>query len=367
MTLPLTLSRYIGRQFLLTIGYTALALSAVALVVDAVELIRRTSGKAIPVGAVLEMALLKNPGGLEKLLPFAVLVGGLLALSRLTRSQELVVARAAGVSVWQILAPAVIVVFAMGIISATVFNPLASVMLLKYEKMEGKYITGRPSLLAVSESGLWLRQIEGEGAATGEHIIYAQRLLQGDMSLTGVIVFAFDAAGRFTERLDADSARLEKGALRLNGVIRSRAGKPPERFARVALPTRLELEHIQDSFATPETIPFWKLPSFIRVLEEAGFSALRHRIYWQSRLASPFLYAGMVLLAALFALRLPRLGRVSQLIVAGLASGFGLHFFTNIVHALGMAGTLPVALAAWAPAGIILMLSSATLLHLEDG
>jgi lipopolysaccharide export system permease protein len=40
---------------------------------------------------------------------------------------------------------------------------------------------------------------------------------------------------------------------------------------------------------------------------------------------------------------------------------------SNLVFAIGLAGTLPVIIAAWTPALIILMLGVASLLHLEDG
>lgn len=368
MHIPLTLSSYIGRRFLFAILCAALALTAIGLLVDAVELIRRAAGKdMVPASAIMHMALLKAPNMLEKLLPFGVLVGSMLAFMRLTRSQELVVARAAGVSVWQFLLPALAVALCLGVLMAAVFNPLASVLLLKFEKIEGRYLSGKPSLLAVSPSGLWLRQMEEDWPEIGEHIIHALRISQTDMSFSRVIVFAFDKAERFFERLDAESAILEPGVLVLKEVTRSLPGKPPEALPEYRLPTNLRMEHIQDSFASPETISFWKLPFFIDVLENAGFSALRHRLYWHSLLAAPFLYCGMVLIAALFSLRLPRFGRIGVLLATGMASGFLLRFLTDIVNALGMAGTLPVAMAAWTPAAIILMIGAGTLLHMEDG
>ena len=44
-----------------------------------------------------------------------------------------------------------------------------------------------------------------------------------------------------------------------------------------------------------------------------------------------------------------------------------MHFFTDIIFALGSAGTIPVMLAAWTPALVTIMLGASLLLHLEDG
>jgi lipopolysaccharide export system permease protein len=187
------------------------------------------------------------------------------------------------------------------------------------------------------------------------------------MEFAHVIVFTTDKKGKFIERLDAERAALEPGILHLYKITRSVPGQPPQSMPDYRLPTTLTLTHIQDSFASPETLSFWHLPSFIVMLENAGFSALHHRMYWHSLLANPFLMAGTVLVAAVFSLRLPRRGKIGLLIVSGIVSGFLLHFFTDIIFALGTAGTLPVMLAAWTPAIVVMMTGAALLLHLEDG
>jgi len=368
MKLPWTLFQYIARHFLLAILLALFGLVVISTLIDIVELIRRASGKEdVPLGVILELALLRIPYLAQKLTPYAVLVGSMMALTRLTRTHELVVARSAGVSVWQFLAPALAVVMTLGVFMATVFSPFAAVLLLRYEHIEGKYLTGTPSLLSISSSGLWLRQIEDNEGNVGEHIIYTMRVSQSSMAFSHVIVFTYNKDKKFIERLDADNAKLEPGILHLYKVTRSVPGYPPQMLPDYLLPTTLTLTHIQDSFASPETMSFWHLPSFITMLEAAGFSALRHRLYWHSLLANPFLMAGTVFVAAVFSLRLPRRGKIGLLVVAGIISGFLLHFFTDIVFALGSAGTLPVWLAAWTPAIVVAMIGAALLLHLEDG
>lgn len=365
MRLPWTLSHYIGRHFLQSIMLALFGLMVIITLVDMVELLRRASGKeTVGVGVILQLLFLKMPGMAGQLVPYAVLIGSMLALTRLTRTHELVVARSAGVSVWQFLSPALAVVLALGVFMTTIFNPLSAAMMLRFEHLEGKYLTGRPSLLAVSSSGLWLRQIEGDGS---EHIIHSLRISQSDMSFSNVVIFTFDQQKKFVERLDAEHASLEPGNLYLRQVTRSIPGKPPVPIESAILPTTLTLGHIQESFASPETMSFWHLPAFSTMLENAGFSALKHRLYWQSLLASPLLLMGTVLVAAVFSLRLPRRGKVGILVVAGVVSGFMLHFFTDVIFALGSAGTLPVALAAWTPACVVVMIGAALLLHLEDG
>lgn len=368
MKLPWTLSRYIGRHFLLSIMLALFGLITITALIDVVEMIRRASGRdGVPFHIIITLTLLKIPGFAIKLMPYSVLIGSMMALTRLTRTQELVIARSAGISVWQFLAPAMVVVFAIGVFMTTLFNPFSAALMMRNEQIEGKYISGRANLMAVSSSGLWLRQIEENDPRISEHIIYSEKLLQNDMSFAKVIIFSFDKNKKFVERLDAQRATLVDNALHLQEVIRSVAGKAPETMKEYNLPTTMTLEHIQDSFASPETISFWHLPAFINMLENAGFSALKHKLYWQTLLANPFLMIGTVLIAAVFSLRSPRRGKIGILIVAGVVTGFLIHFFTDIIFAFGAAGTIPVILAAWTPALVAIMIGVSLLLHLEDG
>ncbi len=367
MKVPFTLSVYIGRQFLVAIAVVFAGLTLLIFLAELMEIVRRTGERPLPFGVLVEMGLLRMPYMAGRTLPFAALIGSMLALARLTRTSELAVMRAAGISVWQFLSPALVLAFGVGVLFVTVVNPISAAMLSRFEVIEGKYITGRPSLLAVSSSGLWLRQIEEGHKPLTEYIIHAVRISQANMELSEVIVFMFGEKNKFLARLDADSATLRNGYWDMKNVIYSVEGQPPVTYPDYQLPTDLTLAQIENSFASPMTLSFWQLPGFIAILEKAGFSALNHRIYWHSLLASPVLLAAMVFLGAVFSLRLPRRGGVAVLIAAGIATGFTLHFASDLISALGQAGSLPVVLAAWSPALVSLMAGVGLLLHFEDG
>lgn len=371
--MPVTFSFYIARHFLSGIAVALAVVMSVIELIDLVEMLRRTSGKeGVPGSAIVEMVLLKLPYMIETFLPYGVLIGGMLALTRLMRSQELVVARASGISVWQFLAPLLLMGLLLGGLSITVLNPVAAAMVARYEQLEDRYISGRPSLLTISASGLWLRQKESAAASINdktveEYILRATRISQADMSFTQVTVFTFDPDGAFIARIDADRAKLGNGYWEFNDAAISAPGLMPEKQALYHLPTKLEISEIRDSFAEPRTLSFWQLSRFIKTLEEAGFDALRHKVYWHATLALPLMLLGMVLMAAVFSLRLPRKGRASLMILGALVAGFVLFFLVNLFHAFGYSGSLPVELAAWAPPGILIMSALAALLHLEDG
>ena len=359
------LSLYLGRQFLFWFLCLAFALLAVIMLVDMVEIFRRVSQREHGGGilVVLGMVLLKAPSMFEKAIPFAALLGTAAMLWRLNRHHEIVVMRASGVSIWQILAPVVALAIAIGVVKVAVINPFSSAALLNYEVLEAKHIRGRTNLAAVARNGLWFRQ----SLAERSYILHARSISIEDVRLKDVVVFRMRDGDKFVSRIDAPAAVLEAGHWRIEDPVIAAPDAEPARPGMIRLPTDLTPENINDSFAPPETISFWALPSFIRVLENAGFSGVRHKLHWHAELALPLLLAAVVLLAATFSLRPTRQRGGTVVVAASLGTAFLLYFLTDVAHALGTSTKIPILMAAWAPVLVGLFAGVGILLHFEDG
>jgi lipopolysaccharide export system permease protein len=358
-----TLSSYIARQFFTWFLTFFLGLTGIIFLVTLVDLLDRVATKDVPIALTLELALLKLPHVSQEVMPFTVLFASLANFWRMSRSHEFVITRAAGISIWQSLFPIILVGIGIGIFAMTVLNPVAASLLGRFEQLETKHLKNTSSQLSVSKSGLWLRQTDGDGQA----VINAERLARDSATLENVIIFRLFADGTFKGRIDAASGRLLPGAWELRDAWLSEPNVAPQKFAQLSFPTDLTFDKILESFAPPETISFWALPGFIKVMEGAGFSGLRHNLQLHRLYAMPFLFVAMILLSASFSLRPPRRGRVAISILVGVITGFLLYFVSNFVFALGLSGKVPVVLAAWTPAGVSLMFGVSLLLHLEDG
>lgn len=362
--MPTTISFYIGRIFIVWVGIVFSVLIGLVALFETVELLRRAANRPeATLDLVLQMTALKLPHLSMELIPFAVLFGGMIAFWRLTRSNELIVCRAVGVSAWQFMGPAILGAFLLGVAQVGFINPLSAAMLSAFEKIEAKILKGQSSMLNISDTGLWLRQPE----ITGNSVIRASRMAPDEVVLYEVTIFQFEGVDRFTRRLDADRAALEDGFWVLNDVWITGPQLLPRQELTLRIPTTLTFEKIQDSFASPETMSFWELPGFIALLEESGFSAAKHRMQWYKLLSTPFLLCAIVLIAVPFSLRAQRRGGVLATVFLGVLSGFLLFLMSQALHALGEGEQLPALLAAWTPAGVSSMLGVAILLHQEDG
>ena len=85
----------------------------------------------------------------------------MIAFLNLSRKMELVVVRAAGLSVWQFLIPPLAVVVLIGVLSVTAYNPASTWMKQRSDEIESK-VFGGPAMGSV---GMWIRQKSIDGQA----------------------------------------------------------------------------------------------------------------------------------------------------------------------------------------------------------
>ncbi len=365
-----TLSLYIARQFSAAALAMVAALSGLVSLFDFIELLRRAATKPdVSFGLVLQIAALRLPYIMLQILPFAILLGGILVFWRLTRSSELIVARAAGISAWQFLSAPVGCATLFGLLATAIVSPLSSAMLARAESLDNTYLKSGGGPLALAGGQLWLRQSDRQLTPNGVAILNAHSVSLHNGTLLGseVSVFRLNSVDRELERVEASDAELTPGAWLLHGARTMLPDHLPQDVGTMRLPTDLTVSRVQESFASPDTLSVWALPGFIALLQRSGFSAVRHRLHFQSLLALPLLSATMALVSAGFSMRPTRRGGVAQMIGSGVAAGFLLFVVSKVTEEFGQSGAIPVELAAWAPALSGLMLAVSLLLHLEDG
>ncbi|HEY4078059.1 MAG TPA: LPS export ABC transporter permease LptG [Rhizomicrobium sp.] len=358
-----TLYRYLAVQFLVGIAAVYAVFLVLAFSIDIVDLLNRTAGHNVGTGVAIGMAVLQLPNLGQKMLPFAILLGGVFTFVRLTRSRELVATRAAGVSAWDFLLPPLTVAVFIGVTAVTLFTPISAKMFSEFAALEARYVKGEESQLAVSINGLWLRQ----GDEHQQSVIHALRVAQQGEHLENVLVFLYGPKDQFVGRIDASSAQLHEHHWELNDAWVSGKSGGPIHHKTYNLATTLTPEQIQESFASPDTLSFWDLPAYIRAAQAAGFSATRYQLYLYSLYALPALFAAMVFMAASFSLRFAREGRVAKVIMASAAAGFGVFFFQDLTSVLGRTGTVPTLLAATAPALASILIGMTLVFSQEDG
>lgn len=356
-----TLGGYFARRFASAVAIVLGTVFLLVYTLDFVELMRRAGDAAgAGAGTMARLAFFRTPATAEQVIPFAFLFGAMVSFIGLSRRLELVVARAAGISAWQFLAPALIVALLTGLFVTMAYNPVATAMKDQANDIEARlFRRGGASLGRV----FWLRQ----RSVDGEAIIRANGLDAASDTLRGVTIFVLDPEGGLIERVEAATAQLRRGFWRIENARIVSLEQEPETVAAYLLATSLTSEEIRSTLGPGQVVSFWSLPGIVARLELAGLDATRYRLVYQTLLARPGLLVAMVLLAACFSLKFLRSGGLARMVLGGVTAGFALYVATEIAEDLGNAGALSAAAAAWAAPVFASSLGVLVLLHKEDG
>src|SRR5450755_2043167 len=219
-----TLGRYFAGRFVVSALGVFASIFVLLVLVDYIEMVRKTSGLvSVSAVAVAETSLFRVPQLLEKMMPFCILIGAMTCYLALSRRLELVVARAAGVSAWQFISPALASAVILGILATTAYNPMSANLRELSKRMEAELFGSAPGGGIQDASGFWINQVNSDGQV----IINAARSEQQGVRLTGLTLFRFDTDFLFKERIEAREATLEEGRWAFKSVRRYSLDKPP--------------------------------------------------------------------------------------------------------------------------------------------
>ncbi|MBR1399720.1 MAG: LptF/LptG family permease [Alphaproteobacteria bacterium] len=362
------LGRYVNRQFILNFFVVFFAILGVIFIFDCIESLRRISGREdVSLWFAFQYAISRVTKTVEIVLPFVMMASSMITFWKLSKSNEFVVIRSAGVSMFGFLYPIIIATLLLGVANIALFNPLAAKMFEWHEVLSYRLASHNPNAVLFSSKGLWIREAISEGNVL---LIQAKSMHQEDdktLSMREVSITELDDKAKITTRYEASFALLENNVFNLKDVKVLENGKPVKSLTEYKYKTTIDMQRIKESFIEPNAISFWQLPDTIAFYEHSGFSATRHWMRYLNLLISPFLLVGMMMIGAIFMLQNTLRGSKLLLrVVSGIVIGFMVYFSSQVVYTFGVNGYIPVWLAAFTPTAIILLTTTSLLISADE-
>ena len=350
---PFIIYKYFTIELLQFFLFALLSLIILIFFIDLIELFRRSSNK---VGVtylqnanfydVIGMAGLKIPSNIEKVFPFASLIGSIICFNQWRKKNYYIVSRTFGISLWKTISPALISFFIIGLISIILLNPLSALFNKKYNSLQTIYF-GQKNLktFTFDTKGFWIR----ETSENKQLIINANTIDDIKNTLIKVNVFVFDENKNFQQRLSADEAKfLEKTFNLYNVNLISRTAKL-KNIKKYTFPIKSKLTDFDIAINKPETIFILDLPSYIFKMKKHGLNTSKHLLHFFRLVCQPFLIISMILLSASLMLRSSERKIEVGIVSTTLVLGFSLYFIGDFIFALGSSEKLPPLLSGFGP------------------
>jgi LPS export ABC transporter permease LptG len=354
------LDRYLLREYLVFMGIGLGVAAVLFIVIDLLQTLDRYIRVKPPLIYVLEHFVYRVPAALHDGLPVVMLVATIFLFLALTRYHELTAMKAAGMSLYRVAAPVLLLGAGVAVLSG-LFQELVLPRLNELgDEVDRVKIRGQLPRHLQSRERLWLR--------TADSRFYRVELLHpGSSDMYGVTVLEVDhETFRLQSRLDARRAHwtpegweLTDGAFREFGP-RGEVHTIP--FVMIAIDLREEMDDFTKIHKPIAAMSYFELRDYVARLEATGYQVKKYTVELYSKLSFPWVSLIMVLVAIPFSLQSPRGGRLFgvALAIAIMAGYLVVHY---VALAFARADLLPPLLAAWTANIIFLGLGTSLFLR----
>jgi lipopolysaccharide export system permease protein len=344
------LDRYIARQVLWFALLVTVVLVTLGGLFSFIEQQSDVGVGTFGMSDALVVTALKMPKQAAQLLPIAALLGALLGLGNLARGSELIVIRAAGVSVWRIavgVAAAGVLLCAMGVVVAEFLAPPLETYANEV-KTFGKYA----NFSFAGRAGIWLKD--------GPRIVSVQE--QGSDSIYGgVYIFDLIDNGNGHPELAA-VRRASKATLAADNSWQLGDYESVELSARGAIATRAPSYRFETSISAdllgaavqdPDVLPVRGLYRYVAHLQANGLESRTWEVTLWSRVARLLSTIVLTVLAVPFVFGPLRSSGAGSRMAIGIGIGVAYVLVNRMVESSGDVYGFSPLWVAWAPLAVL--------------
>lgn len=343
------LDRYIGKAVAVNVLIVMAVLLALFFFVGFVEEFDKVGRGSYTVSTALLYTALRLPQHAYDLFPLGGLLGTVLGLGGLAANSELIVLRAAGVSLVRIAAAVMktgllvmLLMFVLGEALAPPAVQYATALRVQALSQKVSLNTGQ---------GLWARD--------GTTFINV-RQVENDGRLLDIRLFEFGAAQRLRSVTRASSGEFVDGYWELRDVEQTQFADravTARQLERLRWESMLNPELISVVAIKPQSLPLWDLRRYIQYLRDNGLNARPYELAFWSKLVAPFTTGAMVFLAIPFVFGSLRSVPMGQRVLGGFLVGLGFYLINQLASRAALVYAVPAWLSASLPTALTVVLA----------
>lgn len=327
-------------------------------ILESMEVVRRYFSNTINISTyqIIKLTILRSISSICSFFPFVVFLGSVVFYSVMHSKLELTAVKVVGFSTQNILKSLFIGVTIIGTLYISIWDGISAYSIRKVERLDQRLkqsSRNNDKSLTVTNSGIWFRDTYDSSS----YIVSAKIFDSKTSYLYNVRLFEFGKNNDLKRSIHAEKATVKNGTWILDScdIVTSEGIESKE--VSKSLLTGLSFSGINKMVARPDSVSFWSIGRYVKMLDKVGLSTTKYQMHRFSRLSSILQMFSFAALVTAFCIRYNHRNIKSYMLkVAILISmAFPIHFFTNVLNAFGESGTLPISIAIFAIPSFVLL------------
>lgn len=342
-----TIDRYIALTFIKNLS---LAVGGLTFLYVFQSIMGSLLDKDFPFRQILVYNLLQLPQIFVQMVPPSALIGTVLTLSSLNRTNELTACYSLGIGLKRIMGLLLTIVLALCGILLFMQDSLLPPVYKKRTTYYWREMKKRTDFhLDIKQNKIWYRS---------KNLIYNLKAFDTQsQNILGMTVYSFNENFQLERTVEAKSARYTpQGWKLMDGTVTEFSANDPFPVNQKFRELRLQIPETPSDFQEIEKevdgLRMSELKRYIEQTTQAGLDTKAYLVKFHSRVSMSFIPLVMCILAVPFSVRGRREGGLAKDLGICLAVTFFYWLFYSIGLSLGTNGALPPFFAAWAPTAI---------------
>lgn len=306
---------YIGKILLRHILVTIVVLLGLFVFVEFIDQLSYLDRGRYGIVQIIQYVILGIPKGLYEVFPMAALIGSILGLSVLARDSELIVMRAAGISIMRLVGSVLKIGIVLALIVMVVGEIVSPYTETKAQKIRAESIHSK--IGQEQDSGLWLRD-DNTYVNIGEVL--------PDLTLLRIKIFEFDQQNFLRFLSTAEQGEYDQQRWLLKGLSRTMINEESSAADEVGAAywsTEVNPDILRVFMIQPDQLSIWQLRKYIQHLRSNKQETNNYELAYWSKIVTPFATAVMLILAVPFVFKEMRSGGMGRSLFLGIMVGLG--------------------------------------------
>ena len=351
---------YLSKVFTSTLLKTFVVFVSLAFILNIFEEINFFKDIKVSLTLPIFLTFLNIPSIIFDIFPFIFLITAQFAFIRLMDQNEIIVLKNFGLDNLKIIKILSVLSFSIGLVIITVYYNLSSSLKYSYLNLKNSYAKDNKYLAVITENGIWIK----DEVEQNINIINANRFSK--KILYDVDILQFDKSFNFQKNIISKEVIIEDKLWLMKDALVSDSNGKLNDINNYNLVTNLNYNDVNSLFSNLSSLNIFELNDLRKKYESINYSSTEVSSAIQKLISFPFYLTIMTVLASAIMLNIKYNKSKIFHLIFGILISVIIYYLSFFFEELGKNEQIPIGISIWIPLIIIMLISTISLIRINE-
>ena len=351
---------YLSKIFTTTLLKTFVVFLSLAFILNIFEEINFFKDMKVSITLPIFLTFLNIPSVIFDIFPFIFLITAQFAFIKLMDQNEIIVLKNFGLDNLKIIKILSFLSFFIGIIIITIYYNFSSSLKYSYLNLKNSYAKDNKYLAVITENGIWIKDEVEENI----NIINADRFQ--NKILYNVDIIQFDKDFNFKNNIISKEIIIENKSWLIKNAQVSNSNGKLKNFENYYLDTNLNYNDVNSLFSNLSSLNIFELNDLRKKYDNINYSSTEVNSAIQKLISFPFYLTIMTILAATIMINIKHNKSKVFHLIFGILISVIIYYLSFFFEELGKNEQIPIGISIWIPLIIIMLISTMSLIRINE-